>query len=328
MLVLITVLLAVFFLTVIFSVDVAYMQLVNTQLRCATDAAAKAAVDRLSQLESVTEARQAAKDTAAANLVAGRTLILEDDDIEFGRADMSLANGRILFMPGEEPLSAVRTRGRKFATAPSGSARLFFGGLLGHPRYETMLTATASRRDRDICLVVDRSGSMAGTKLQDLKDAVSIFLSALGETAQDEIVGLASYSTNATRNNSLVSDLPLIDASMQQLTANGYTNIGGGIDVGRDILSEGRNSSFVEKTMIVMTDGLHNTGTDPIEAAERAQADGIVIHAITFGADADTERMTEVAHITGGTYNHAPDGEELKRIYREIALTLATQLSD
>jgi hypothetical protein len=80
--------------------------------------------------------------------------------------------------------------------------------------------------------------------------------------------------------------------------------------------------------MIVMTDGLHNTGTDPIEAAERAQDDGIVIHSITFGADADTDRMTDVARITGGTYNHAPNGDELKRIYREIALTLATQLSD
>ena len=115
---------------------------------------------------------------------------------------------------------------------------------------------------------------------------------------------------------------------MQEMAAAGYTNIGGGINVGRDILNAGRDVRFVEKTMIVMTDGLHNTGTDPIPAAEGARDDGIVIHTITFGTDADSERMTEVARITGGTYNHAPDGEELKRIYLEIALTLATQLTD
>jgi Mg-chelatase subunit ChlD len=169
---------------------------------------------------------------------------------------------------------------------------------------------------------------MSGTKIADLKEAVSIFLSALGETAQDESVGLASYSTAATRDHDLTQDLADIDAEMQQMTANGYTNIGGGIDVGRAILNDGRSTNFVEKTMILMTDGLHNTGTDPIAAAGRAELDGIVVHTITFGADADSVRMTDVARITGGTYNHAPDGEELKRIYREIALTLATQLSD
>jgi uncharacterized protein YegL len=328
MLVLIAVLMTAFFVSVIFAVDVAYMQLVNTQLRAATDAAAKAAVDTLSLSLDVVAARQAAIDVAAQNLVAGRPLILEDSDIVFGRAVINHAGSHIDFAPGEEPLSAVRITGRKLQSSPSGSARLFFGGLLGQPRYETSLAATASRRDRDICLVVDRSGSMQGTKMADLKSAVTVFLSALGETAQDESVGLASYSTDARLDHYLTSDLSLIDATMQQIQANGYTNIGGGIDVGRDILLHGRDNRFVERTMIVMTDGLHNTGTDPILAAQRARDDGIVIHSITFGDNVDTARMTQVADITGGTYNHAPNGTELRRIYREIALTLSTQLTD
>ena len=189
MLVLITVLLAAFFISVIFSVDVAYMQLVNTQLRAATDAAAKAAVDTLSRTESTADAIQAAKDIAAANLVAGSPLVLGDDDFQFGRTTTDELTGRLVFLRDEEPLSAVRIVGRKVESSPSGSVRLFFGGMLGQPRYETFLSATAARRDRDICLVVDRSGSMQGTKLADLKAAVTIFLSALGETAESESVG-------------------------------------------------------------------------------------------------------------------------------------------
>jgi uncharacterized protein YegL len=328
MLVLIATLLVVFLVAVIFSVDVAYMQLVNSQLRSSTDAAAKAAVDTLSRTEDTAMALQAAKDIARKNLVAGRPLILDNEDIEFGRGIRNQTTGRITFLPNEMPLSAVRITGNKLNGSSSGSARLFFGGILGQPRYETTLAATAARQDRDICLVVDRSGSMRGTKIQELKDAIAIFLSALGETAQSESVGLASYSSDATGDHVLTQDLSQIDDTMQEISANGRTNIGGGIDAGREILNAGRDNRFVEKTMIVMTDGLHNIGTDPIPAAGRASVDGIVIHAITFGSDADASRMQQVADITGGTYNHAPDGEELKRIYREIALTLSTQLSD
>ncbi len=328
MVVLVAVLMVAFMITVIFSVDVAYMHLVNTQLRSATDAAAKAAVETLTRTENVAAARQAAQEIAAANLVAGRPLELDPADIEFGRADTSRADDRIVFVEGGAPLSAARINGRRTDDSPSGSVRLFFAGLLGRPRFETSLSATASRRDRDLCLVVDRSGSMAGTKIRDLKDAVTIFLNALGETPQDEEVGLASYSSDATLDHQLTEDLSLIDATMRGLNAQGMTNIGGGIDVGRAILNNGRNSQFVEKTMIVMTDGIHNTGTDPIGAADRTNRDGIVIHAITFGNNADQNRMRRVATITGGTYNHAPNGTALKRIYREIALTLQTQLTD
>jgi uncharacterized protein YegL len=328
MVVLIAVMLVAFFVTVIFSVDVAYMQLVNTQLRTATDAAAKAAVDTLTRTEDAATARQAAIDIAERNLVAGAPLQLSADDIEFGNAEVLSDGSSMNFTPNQFPLNAARIQGRKTEGSLSGSARLFFAGLLGRPRYETSLSATASRRDRDICLVVDRSGSMDGTKIEDLKSAVTVFLAALGETPQDEFVGLASYSTGATRDHDLTQDLGLIDNTMQDMLAAGFTNIGGGIDIGNSILSDGRDSNFVEKTIIVMTDGIHNTGTDPYAAAERCRNAGIVIHAITFGAGADQVRAQEVAELTGGTFHHAPTGDDLRDIYREIALTLETQLTE
>lgn len=328
MVVLIAMLLVAFFITVIFSVDVAYMQLVNTQLRTATDAAAKAAVDTLSRTEDPALARQAAIDVAERNIVAGRPMLLDPADIEFGNSNVGLSGNVATFTPNQTPFNAARIQGRKTDTSLAGGARLFFGGLLGRPRYETSLSATASRRDRDICLVIDRSGSMAGTKIADLKSAIDVFLAALGETSQRESVGLASYSTTPSRDNDLTDDLALISSTMQNMTAAGFTNIGGGMDIGREILQDGRDLDFVEKTMIVMTDGQHNTGTDPVEAADRCRDAGIVVHAITFGAGADQQRAQQVASSTGGTFNHAPTGDALRQIYREIALTLETQLTD
>ncbi len=306
--------------TAAFSVDIAYGHLVRAELRASTDAAAKAAVGVLAETEDESAARRAAMDIAAANPVAGRPLILESGDIVFGSGQL-LEDGTFQFVPGQTPYGAARVTGR-------GAGAFFFGGVLGTPDFEAELSVTATRLNRDISLVVDRSGSMKGQALKDLKHAVTIFLATLEETSAEEVVGLASYSTNAKLEQELTTDLARIERVMTRMNAGGWTNIGGGIDTGRIILEDGHGRDFAEKTMIVMTDGRHNRGTDPIEAAHRAADEGIVIHAITFGSGADQDRMRQVAEIGGGKYYHAPNGATLQEIYREIALSLRTILTE
>lgn len=326
MLVMILFMLLAFLVMVVFSVDIAYMQLVRTQLRSSTDAAAKAATDTLSATEDTNQAAAAAREMARINEVANEPLLLDADDVEFGRADVQ-PNGKILFAAGESPMGASHVRGRRTADSLSGEVPLIFGRLLNVQTFHPHIEATASRRDRDICLVVDRSGSMSGQKIVDLKDAVDVFLNSLEATLQQEWVGMASYSNAPSEESALTTDLGSLSDLMAAMTASGMTNIGGGIDTGRGVLNAGRGIGFVEKTMVLMTDGIHNTGTDPIDAANRARADGIVIHAVTFGDGAQQDLMRDVATITGGTFNHAPDGAALIEIYRQIALTLITQLT-
>ncbi len=89
MLVLMLLMLIVVLVMTVFAVDVAYMQLVRTELRTSTDAAARAASEALARTQSVADARQAARDVAAANRVAGDPLQLDDADIVFGSASAS-----------------------------------------------------------------------------------------------------------------------------------------------------------------------------------------------------------------------------------------------
>jgi Mg-chelatase subunit ChlD len=163
----------------------------------------------------------------------------------------------------------------------------------------------------------------------DLRAAVAGFLTILrDETDQDEIVGLASYNQAAQLEHALTDDYDAIQQSVDALVPDGQTNIGGGIDKGIEVLQGGRPFVRVEKTLIVMTDGYHNTGTDPLEAAERAAAQNIKIHAITFGRRSDKVRMQAVAAIGKGNYYHAPDGTALREIYEEIAFTMRTVLAE
>ena len=362
MLVLVALLLIVLIVTVVFSVDVAYMQLTRTQLRSASDAAARAAAECLSRTQDVAQAREAAKTIASRNLVANEPLILRDEDVEFGRAFQE-GDGHMGFTLGAEPFNSVRVAGRRTQGSASGAVSLFFGRLLGVTEFEAAHNATSMTLDRDICLVVDRSGSMKTGLDSDaipgglgscdpphptlsrwaaLDDAVGSFIGGVQETAQTETLGLVSYAsagsycgltfTDADIEAPLSDDYqPVISAinSLSAIPINGYTNIAAGIDKGVAVLTDpARSRPLAEKTMVLLTDGIYNRGRDPRLAAQDAANAGIVIHTVTFSDAAEQQAMMDVAAATGGNHYHAPDAATLDAIFREIALTLPVLLTN
>jgi hypothetical protein len=362
MLVLVALLLVVLIVSVVFSVDVAYMQLTRTQLRCATDAAARAAAEALSRTQDVDSARAAAIATAGKNEVANSPLVLETDDVEFGRGTQ-LTNGSIDFTLGGSPSNSVRITGRRTNGSGSGPISLFFGQLLGVSDFEAFHSATAVTLDRDICLVVDRSGSMK-TGLDNsgipgglgscdpphptlsrwgaLNTAVQSFIAGVESTPQTETLALVSYAsvgdycemtfTDADLNAPLSDDyLPVTNAmtSLSGIPINGYTNIAAGIDTGIAALTDPALSRpLAERTMVLLTDGIYNRGRDPRLAAQDADNEEIVIHTVTFSAFAEQQAMKDVAAATGGNHYHAPDAATLDAIFREIALTLPVLLTN
>ena len=93
-------------------------------------------------------------------------------------------------------------------------------------------------------------------------------------------------------------------------------------------MAQGRSRDFVERTMIVLTDGLQNRGRPARLAAADQAALATTIHAITFGQDADQEAMREVAAIGNGRFFHANNGAQLRQVFTEIALTLSTIITE
>ena len=359
MLVLVALMVVILLVTAAFSVDVAFMQLTRSELRTATDAAARAGSEALSRLQSVPLARQAAKDAAAANLVAGAPLLLADGDIAFGNSETQ-GDGSYNFQAGVEPINAVEVNGRRTDSSLSGPVNLLFAGVLGPDYFEPTYLSRSVNLDRDICLVVDRSGSMRtgitttatlfgmcdrphpASRWAALDTAVRAFLDEIQLTLQEEQVGLVSYSstyTDCQRRSAPEADIlqPLtvsasaITSGMQNIASRGiegWTNIAAGIDQGRLVLTDrSRVRPYARRTMVVLTDGLQNRGRPAVAAARDAATDDIVIHSITFSNEADRVRMREVAEVTGGKYYHAPDAAALERIFREIARTMPVVLT-
>ncbi len=227
------------------SVNIAYIEMVRTEQRLATDAAAKAALITLGQTQSVTQTRTVAKQIAALHKVGGAPLVLSDSDIQIGTSVRNL-DGTYTFAATNPSSPTVVTNSIQVQSklgSGSGISVAMVPQMLGKSTFTATQSAISTRIDMDVCLVVDRSGSMAWDltstafsypgalhgksamqnyfKLPDpslsrwaaLRSSVNSFLSVLNEGPIQTRVALASYSSNFTFGvfTSTVSslDLPL-----------------------------------------------------------------------------------------------------------------------
>lgn len=352
----------IFFLPVLliilgFSVDLAYMHMVQTELRLASDNAARIAADSLSRYENESKALNAGIDAAKQFTVAGRPLRLRKDDFDFGRATAD-ANGTFVFDTNGSPLNAVQLNASRAAESIDGTVSLFFSRIVGNKDYSPRLTATASFINVDICLVLDRSTSMkfnvnskeTGMALSDrrfcsapgansrwvaLDKAVKVFHNELRKNTSEEQVSIVTFGSDlnslmpglcgrqptATLDMQLSINIDAADNTIDTLSNtvwNGNTEIAAGMNIGISELSGARSRRFADRVMIVLTDGFPTAG-DAIASATQAARERITVYAITFGPDGDQSYMKRVAAAGHGEHAHAATEAELKEIFKRFA---------
>ena len=203
-----------------------YIELTSTQLRAATDATAKAAAVAMSQLQNQGDAKRAARDVARAYQIAGRPLRLRNSDIQFGNTQSDGAGG-YTFSQGVQPLNSARVIARLADGSATSSVPVFFANMLPQGTFTLEREATAGRYDHDICVVVDRSASMAwdlsgvdfaypppfdndstlqnyfrppqpGSRWAALIDALEVFKTTVDSRDLNPKIGLVSYASNYT----------------------------------------------------------------------------------------------------------------------------------
>jgi Flp pilus assembly protein TadG len=134
------------------SVDAGYTLVVKTQLQVAADSAAMAAASVMGSTTSDPVAT--AKTYAGYHTAGGKTVTLQSSDIEYGTWDTTLRT----FTPASTVGNAIRVTARRNST--TGGNSLFFGRIFGMSTFSTQAQAVAMGNTRDICFVVDLSGSM------------------------------------------------------------------------------------------------------------------------------------------------------------------------
>jgi hypothetical protein len=137
-----------------FSIDTGYMLMARTQLQIAADAAALASAATMGGNPAISTA--AAEQFAELNNVGARKVQLSGSDVEYGNWNSATR----VFTPTTAGLgNAVRIVARADA-AHGGPVPLFFGRVFGRSSVNLEASAVAVANPRDICFVVDLSGSM------------------------------------------------------------------------------------------------------------------------------------------------------------------------
>ncbi len=351
-LVVLTFLLPVVLAIAAYSINVVYMELARTEQQITTDVATRAAGRMLAVTGDKHQATFAAERLMKANPFANTTMTLSGADIVFGVSTRQSANERYSFKEGKNP-NAVQIRSNGTIQVPM----LF--PTLGIPvDFRPIKAAISTQSELDVALVIDRSGSMAfGVNEQsgnykpaaapsgwkfgqrvppksrwlDAVSAVNSFLDLLSESRLDEHVSLSTYSDKSDLDVELTNNYRSIQKSLatqSEKFRGGATNIGEGILDGiKSLASRSRARPWASRVMIVLTDGIHNIGTDPIYAAVRAADEDIMIFTITFSSEADIPRMEDVAMAGAGRHIHAASASELASAFKAISDRLPTLLT-
>lgn len=175
-----------------------------------------------------------------------------------------------------------------------------------------------ARRPLRIALVLDRSGSMAGRKLEVTRASAAFLVRRM---APGDELALVTYDEEAEVRVPLVPVEERRDDLLEAIEAirpGGSTNLSGGYLKGVEVLS-GADRSGVRRVLL-LSDGLANVGITAPSClrgfAERALArEGVTTSTIGLGADFDEELMTAMADAGGGTAHFAETPDDAPAIF-------------
>jgi Ca-activated chloride channel homolog len=236
--------------------------------------------------------------------------------------------------------------GRWVWLLPLLAAALMIVGLARPQRAHSRTEVTAN--GIDIVLGLDVSGSMQAldflvdnrrvNRIEVVKSVVSKFI----EERPSDRIGLIAFAAAPYLVSPLTLDHDWLQQNLERVStavaADDGTAIGSAIAAGVNRL---RTTAAKSKVMILLTDGMNNTGKiSPVAAAEAAKALGVKVYTIGVGVrgmapipvrdeagrvhlimdkvDVDEKTLETVANVTGGTFYRATDTDSLQKIYEQI----------
>ncbi len=154
-------------------------------------------------------------------------------------------------------------------------------------------------------LVLDRSGSMAGKKLQCMKEAAKQVVDRLGP---GDLLSVAIFDDSAEMviPGGAVTDREAIKCKIEAIQERGGTHMSTGMELGLKELSRGQSPERVDG-MLLLTDG--QTWEDQekcLELADQCRAAGIPITALGLGVGEegnwDPRLLEDLAQRSGGEW--------------------------
>jgi Ca-activated chloride channel family protein len=241
-------------------------------------------------------------------------------------------------LPKPDPaLPGVGHAPMRFAAPAAGpvhfNGQLDRGSVLqrgdGTVKMELVIRADAQQAERedgssaqlpaDLVVLLDRSGSMQGSKLAHAKAAIRELMSELGD---DDRFGLVTYASSAA------VVLPLATASasardewsrlVESVDAGGGTNMSNGLDAAHGLLARAERSGRAVR-VILISDGHANEGDSSVVGlrgrVQRAVPGEYVLSTVGVGARFDEGVMTTLADAGMGNFYYVSQGSGMAGVF-------------
>jgi Ca-activated chloride channel family protein len=200
-----------------------------------------------------------------------------------------------------------QTGGSQLFTYANGTEK-FFVYLLA-----PSITEISDRAARQYVFVIDKSGSMSGSKISQAKTAFTAMISDLGE---NDLFNILSFDHVVTElwsepHEATATNVEVAQSWVNGLSPSGSTNFHGASIVGLSTFNEGENA----KAMLLLSDGQPTSGeitsaTGILNAVDNANILDVSISTAAFGSDADENLMANLAARNNGFFAFVQTNEE------------------
>jgi len=185
--------------------------------------------------------------------------------------------------------------------------------------------------DKSIVLLIDKSGSMEGAKIQQARDAATQAVRKMGGATEVAVLAFSGgCSDMPVEYESFSQDPRTLESAIGRIQAGGGTPLVPAIAYTTDYIQ--RNHSGKSAEIILMTDGQNDCGsTSDATAAVRTSVIPITVTTIGFdipkGSQADLD-LQNISSSTGGKNYNAQDAKQLTHAFSRTMLMNVIKQND
>jgi len=178
------------------------------------------------------------------------------------------------------------------------------------------------RAPMNLCVVLDRSGSMEGAKIEKARQAAAM---AVDKLSDDDIFSLVTYDSET---NLLIPPERVggtdhredLKARIHRIQPGGSTALHAGVVLGAKQVRRLFERERVNR-VILLSDGIANVGpsstSDLARLGRELRGDGITVSTIGLGDDYNEDLMTALAEASNANYYYVKDAEKLPGIFSQ-----------